>query len=440
MTFKDLGLITPLLEAIEKQNYKMPSPIQEQSIPHILKGRDVLGCAQTGTGKTAAFALPILQNLIKDNIDNNKQKTIKALILTPTRELAMQIRDNFRTYGADTNIKCSVIFGGVNQASQIELLKKGVDVLVATPGRLLDLINQKYVKLDHLKTLVLDEADTMLDMGFIKDVKKIISFTPNTKQTLLFSATMSKEVINLSEDLLVNHVEVKIASQNVTADKINQSVYFVDKVNKPKLLLEILNDVNIKSVLIFSRTKHGANKLAETLEKNGIMTGVLHGNKSQTARVTALSNFKNGQCKILIATDIAARGIDINELSHVINYEIPEHAEVYVHRIGRTARAGFSGIAISLCDINEKSSLKDIEKLINQAVPVVDNHNYLMQDFTLTPKKSSNNRHNSKNNNHFKSFEKKDDSYKDSKSNNNHKSTNYSKRKNNNNFSNKKYR
>ena len=439
MTFKDLGLSTPLLKAIENAKYKTPSPIQEQSIPYILKGRDVLACAQTGTGKTAAFALPLINHLIESNNDNNKDKKIKVLILTPTRELAIQIRDNFRLYGIYTNIKCSVILGGVNQSSQIELLKKGVDVLVATPGRLLDLINQKYVKLDNLKALVLDEADTMLDMGFIKDVKKIISFTPIQKQTLLFSATISKEVISLSEDLLVNHVQVKIASQNVTADKINQSVYFTDKVNKPKLLLEILSNTNIKSALIFTRTKHGANKLAEILEKNGILVGVLHGNKSQTARVTALSNFKTGKSKILIATDIAARGIDINELSHVINYEIPEHAEVYVHRIGRTARAGFSGIAISLCDINEKRYLKDIEKLINQVVPVIDNHNYPMKEFTLTPKKVNNGRPQHSNNNLTKSFKKQNESTSTTR-NNNYKASSFGKRKKTNNFSNQKYR
>lgn len=438
MTFKDLGLTTPLLKAIENAKYKTPSPIQEQSIPHILKGRDVLGCAQTGTGKTAAFALPLINNLIEDTTYNDKDKKIKVLVLTPTRELAIQIRDNFRLYGIYTNIKCSVILGGVNQSSQIELLKKGVDVLVATPGRLLDLINQKYVKLDNIKTLVLDEADTMLDMGFIKDVKKIISFTPIQKQTLLFSATMSKEIIKLSEDLLVNHIEVKIASQNVTADKINQSVYFVDRVNKPKSLLEILNNSNIKSALIFTRTKHGANKLAEILKKNDVATVVLHGNKSQTARVTALSDFKSGKCKILIATDIAARGIDISELSHVINYEIPEHAEVYVHRIGRTARAGFSGIAISLCDINEKRFLKDIEKLINQPIPVIDNHNYPMKEFTLAPKKINNGRPQKKNNN--KTVEAKNNNHKENKINSNYKSTNYSKRKNTKNFSNKKYK
>ena len=439
MTFKDLGLITPLLKAIENEKYKTPSPIQEQSIPYILEGRDVLGCAQTGTGKTAAFALPLIQNLIESGIDNKENKKIKVLILTPTRELAIQIRDNFRIFGAYTNIKCSVILGGVNQASQIQLLKKGVDILVATPGRLLDLINQKYVKLDHLKALVLDEADTMLDMGFIRDVKKIISFTPNKRQTLLFSATMSKEVINLSEDLLINHVEVKIASENVTADKINQSVYFVDKVNKPKLLLEILSNSNIKSALIFSRTKHGANKLAEILKKNDIIASVLHGNKSQAARVTALGDFKTGKNKILIATDIAARGIDINELSLVINYEIPEHAEIYIHRIGRTARAGFSGIAISLCDINEKRYFKDIEKLINQTIPVIERHNYPMQEFTLTPKKPNNSRPQRNNNNHTKSFKKQNDNNSTTK-NNNYKSSNFSKRKNNHNFSNRKYK
>jgi ATP-dependent RNA helicase RhlE len=390
MTFNELRLIEPIIKALEKEGHVIPSSIQEKAIPYILEGKDVLGCAQTGTGKTAAFALPIIQHLIK------KEKTstsgnIRTLILTPTRELAIQIRDNFRKYGIFTNLKCSVIFGGINQRSQVEILQKGVDILVATPGRLLDLIEQKHAKLGALEVLVLDEADTMLDMGFIYYVKKIISHIPEDRQTLMFSATMPNSVNELAKDFLKNHVTVKVNPESPTVEKINQSIYFVDKENKSKLLMDILHKEDIKSVLIFTRTKHGANKLAETLEKNGIDSGVIHGNKTQRARVQALNDFKSGKSKILVATDVAARGIDIIELSHVINYEMPDQAEVYIHRIGRTGRAGLNGTAISFCNIDEKSTLNDIQKLIKKEIDVIESHNYPMQQLTLSPKES--NRH-----------------------------------------------
>jgi ATP-dependent RNA helicase RhlE len=388
MTFNELGLIEPIIKALEKEGHVIPSPIQEQSIPHILEGKDVLGCAQTGTGKTAAFALPIIQRLIQTN---SERTSIKALILTPTRELAIQVRDNFRKYGAFTNLKCGVILGGVNQRSQIEVLRNGIDILVATPGRLLDLIEQKHVKLNALEILVLDEADTMLDMGFIYYVKKIISHIPIERQTLMFSATMPNSVNELAKDFLKDYVTVKVNPESPTVDRINQTLYYVDKANKTKLLMDLLNDEEIKSVLVFTRTKHGANKLAESLEKNGINNSVIHGNKTQRARIQALSDFKTGKSKILIATDIAARGIDIIELSHVINYEMPDQAEVYIHRIGRTGRAGLTGKAISFCNIDEKSNLKDIQRLIKKEIDVVDTHNYPMEQLTLSPKEPNRN-------------------------------------------------
>lgn len=386
MNFKDFKLDEKLLKAIEEMGYETATPIQEEAIPHILAGKDLLGCAQTGTGKTAAFALPLIQHLLDNPTANFTPRPVKILILTPTRELAIQIRDNFRDYGKYTNIKCSVIFGGVNQHSQVEVLKKGVEVIVATPGRLLDLINQKYAKLGTVDTLVLDEADTMLDMGFLVDVKKIIAHIPAQRQTLLFSATMPKEINALAETFLKNPVTVKVNVETPTIEAIKQTLYYVDKSNKTKLLIDLLKKEDIKSALIFTRTKHGANKLSDTLKAEGIENGIIHGNKSQNARVAALTDFKSGRTKVLVATDIAARGIDISELSHVINYEMPEKPETYVHRIGRTGRAGFEGVAISLCDFDEKVSLKDIERLIKMEINVVDTHNYPMTKLTLTPK------------------------------------------------------
>ncbi|MEG2505517.1 MAG: DEAD/DEAH box helicase [Bacilli bacterium] len=386
MKFEDFGLDEPIMRALLEEGYEKPTLIQEKAIPIIMSGQDLLGCAQTGTGKTAAFALPIIQGLML-NGKVEQSKKIKALILTPTRELAIQIRDVFRNFEKHTNLKCSVILGGVNQQSQVEVLKKGVDVLVATPGRLLDLINQKHVRLENLKYLVLDEADTMLDMGFIHDIKRILITIPANRQTLLFSATMPKAIEELSSDFLKSPKIVKVAPVSSTVDTIKQSLYYVDKSNKLKLLIDLMGKEEVQSALIFTRTKHGANKLGEALRSKNISCGVIHGNKSQSARVLALKQFKEGKLKALIATDIAARGIDIQELSHVFNYEMPNQAETYVHRIGRTGRAGFEGHAISFCNIDEKPIIKEIEALIKKPIPVITDHFYPMIDFTLAPKK-----------------------------------------------------
>ncbi len=379
MSFENLNLIEPILKALKTEGYTTPTPIQEQSIPIILERKDLLGCAQTGTGKTAAFAIPILQILDGGKIYDKGPKAIKCLILTPTRELAIQIGESFAAYGKHTGLKHSVIFGGVSQGSQVSALKSGIDILIATPGRLLDLINQKFVHLHHLKIFVLDEADRMLDMGFIHDVKKIITKIPQKRQTLFFSATMPQEIQKLANTILVDPVKVEVTPPSSTADTIDQSLYFVEKGDKKKLLIHLLNDKSIKSALIFTRTKHGADKITKDLIKAGIKTEAIHGNKSQNARQKALSNFKSGQIKALIATDIAARGIDIDELSHVINYELPNIPETYVHRIGRTGRAGFSGIALSFCDEEEMEYLKDIQKLISREIPVVDDQPYHMR-------------------------------------------------------------
>jgi ATP-dependent RNA helicase RhlE len=379
MSFEELNLIEPILKALKTEGYTNPTPIQEQSIPIILERKDLLGCAQTGTGKTAAFAIPILQILEGGKIYDKGPRAIKCLILTPTRELAIQIGDSFTAYGRHTGMKHAVIFGGVSQGSQVAALKSGVDILIATPGRLLDLINQKFVQLHYLKIFVLDEADRMLDMGFIHDVKKLITKIPQKRQTLFFSATMPDEIQKLANTILVNPEKVEVTPVSSTADTIDQSLFFVEKNDKKKLLIHILNDKNIKSALIFSRTKHGADKITKDLVKAGIKTEAIHGNKSQNARQKALSNFKSGQIKALIATDIAARGIDIDELSHVINYELPNVPETYVHRIGRTGRAGSSGIAYSFCDEEEMEYLKDIQKLIGKEIPVIDDQPYHMR-------------------------------------------------------------
>ena len=384
MKFEDLNIIEPILRAIGEKGYVTPSPIQEKAIPVVLEGRDLLGCAQTGTGKTAAFAIPLLQLL--SNRDLEKPTKIKVLILTPTRELAIQIRDSFREYGKYTGLRCSVIFGGVNQASQVEVLKKGVEILVATPGRLLDLINQKHAKLGDVEYLVLDEADSMLDMGFIHDVKRVMSNLPTKRQTLLFSATMPEEIKTLAGTFLNNPATVIVTPVASTVDKVNQVVYFVDKANKTRLLLDIFKNNEMGSTLIFTRTKHGANKLAETLNKSNIFCAAIHGNKSQSARQQALSSFKSGEISVLVATDIAARGIDIKELSHVVNFEVPNVPETYVHRIGRTARAGLGGSAISLCDFDEKSFIKGIERLTNKNIEVILDHNYPMMVNQASPK------------------------------------------------------
>ena len=379
MSFENLNLIEPILRALKTEGYTIPTPIQEQSIPIILQRKDLLGCAQTGTGKTAAFAIPILQILNNGKIYDKDPKAIKTLILTPTRELAIQIGESFTAYGKHTGLKNTVIFGGVSQGSQVAALRAGVDVLIATPGRLLDLINQKFIHLHHLKIFVLDEADRMLDMGFIHDVKKIITKIPQKRQTLFFSATMPQEIQKLADTILVNPEKVQVTPASSTADTIDQAIYFVEKGDKKKLLIHLLNDSAVKSALIFTRTKHGADKVVKDLIKANIKAEAIHGNKSQNARQKALANFKNGQIKALIATDIAARGIDIEELSHVINYELPNVPETYVHRIGRTGRAGSSGIAFSFCDDEEMEYLKDIQKLISKIIPVVDEQPYHMK-------------------------------------------------------------
>ncbi len=362
--FTDLNLEPALLKAIEETGYTKPTPIQEQSIPQVLLGKDILGAAQTGTGKTAAFALPILNHIIKNKVRLMPKHT-RVLVISPTRELTVQIHDSFKTYGKHTQFKSAVVFGGVGQEQQVRALSQGVDVLVATPGRLLDLIQQRHIVLTGLEIFVLDEADRMLDMGFLPDVRKVVKLLPPKRQNLFFSATMPSEIRGLADSLLTDPVHVKVTPVASTVDKIQQSVMFVDKARKKDLLLDLFRtNKSLKKVIIFTRTKHGANRLAETLAKNSIPSQAIHGNKSQNARQQALENLRSGRNQVLVATDIVARGIDIDEISHVINYELPNDPESYVHRIGRTARAGHSGIAISFCDHEEKSYLRDIEKLI----------------------------------------------------------------------------
>jgi ATP-dependent RNA helicase RhlE len=373
MTFTELNLIKPLVTALDKMNYSTPTPIQEQSIPHILQGKDIFGCAQTGTGKTAAFALPILQ-LLSAQKNNGSQKTIKALILAPTRELATQIGDSFTSYSKNLELTHTTIFGGVSQNVQVKDLRRGVDILIATPGRLLDLMNQGFIKLNNIEFFILDEADRMLDMGFINDIKKVITKLPAKKQTLFFSATAAPAIMKLANSLLVNPVSVSVNPVSSTAELVVQSVYYVTKENKRSLLKFVLNNGKIEHALVFTRTKHGADKVAKDLNTNGIKAEAIHGNKSQGARERALKGFKNRSIRVLVATDIASRGIDVDKLSHVINYEIPEQAETYVHRIGRTGRAGSSGIALSFCAREEMNYLKDINKLIKKNIDVVKSH------------------------------------------------------------------
>jgi len=386
MNFKDLNISPKILEALEKENYAVPTPIQEQAIPLVLAGRDLLGCAQTGTGKTAAFAVPILQLLSNPNTEKTEPRKIRSLILTPTRELAVQIYESFHSYGRFTKLRACVVFGGVSQKMQVEKLQRGVDIVVATPGRLNDLMNQGYINLQNVEILVLDEADRMLDMGFIADVKKIIAKIPKQRQTLFFSATMPKEISEMVNTILVNPAKVTITPPATTVDMIDQSLYFVDKDNKRKLLIHILQDKSIRSALVFTRTKHGADNVVKELIKAKITTQAIHGNKSQNARQMALNSFKNGQIRVLVATDIAARGIDIEELSCVVNFDLPEVPETYVHRIGRTGRAGLSGIAISFCSVDEKSDLRNIQKLIDKTIPVVEDNPYPMLITKPTPK------------------------------------------------------
>ena len=382
MTFQDLGLCPPILSALKALGYEKPSPIQEKAIPPALQGRDVLGCAQTGTGKTCAFATPILQQLNARKADPLRGvRPIRALILTPTRELALQIQESFVAYGKNLPLRSAVIFGGVGQQPQVDKLRAGVDILVATPGRLEDLHNQGFIHVEKLEIFVLDEADRMLDMGFIHDVKKILSWLPKKKQTLFFSATMPPEVQGLVDSLLVDPVKVAVDPVSSPVEVIDQRIFYVDRSNKSKLLAMLVKHPDVKNALIFTRTKHGANKVAGDLAKAGIPSAAIHGNKSQTARQQALSDFKAGRIKALVATDIAARGIDIEELSHVFNYNLPDVPETYVHRIGRTGRAGHGGTAVSFCEFGEKELLAPIERLLKKPIPVVEGHPYPMVNF-----------------------------------------------------------
>lgn len=382
MTFKELNIVEPILKALSELGYIDPTPIQQEAIPHLLEGKDLLGCAQTGTGKTAAFAIPIIQQLYLQKTALKNPRTIKALILTPTRELALQIDNCFTAYSVFAGLKHTVIYGGVSQVKQVQDLKFGVDILVATPGRLIDLINQKHVDLSNIGYFVLDEADRMLDMGFLRDVEKIIEKLPQKRQTMLFSATMPSEIERLTKRILNDPVKVEVTPVSSTVEGVVQEVYFVNKSNKTKLLIHLLKSSEIFTALVFTRTKHGANKLAEELRANKETCEVIHSNKSQQARQLALSKFKSGKSRVMVATDIVARGIDIAELSHVINYDIPVSPEDYVHRIGRTGRAGLGGTAISFCGDLDKKSLANIERLIGKKIPHVTEHPFPLVETT----------------------------------------------------------
>lgn len=371
MTFKDLKIIEPILRALKEQRYLTATPIQQKAIPVLLQKKDILGCAQTGTGKTAAFSIPIIQLLSLDRNKNNKDREIKALILTPTRELAIQINDSFTKYNKYLNVKHTVIFGGVKQKIQVDNLQKGIEVLIATPGRLLDLIQQGFIQLNKIKYFVLDEADRMLDMGFIHDIKRILPKLPKEKQTLFFSATMPPVISGLANSILHDPVKIKVTPVSSTADTIKQSIYFVEKLEKKDLLIKLIKETDKKSILVFTRTKYGADKIARVLCKAKINSEAIHGDKSQNSRQKALINFKTGKTQVLVATDIAARGIDIHELEWVINYDLPNVPETYVHRIGRTGRAGNNGTAISFCAQDERPYLKEIQKLIGKKIKVI---------------------------------------------------------------------
>lgn len=388
MEFKDLKLVAPLLKALQQQEYKHPTPVQQQAIPVALSNKDLLACAQTGTGKTAAFALPILQLLFNDKKEGNASNHISALILTPTRELAIQIEESFKSYGAYTGLKSFAVYGGVSQFHQVKKLRQGVDILIATPGRLLDLATQHLITLQHIKTLVLDEADRMLDMGFINDVRKILARLPQQKQTLFFSATMPPDIIHLSQSILNNPVSINITPASTTAETVEQAVYFVEKSDKRSLLIHLLKNDSIDTALVFTETKFGADKLCAALRRENIRVQAIHGDKTQAERQKALNNFKNKHISVLIATDIAARGIDIESLPYVINYELPNIPETYVHRIGRTGRAGVNGKAISFCGMEEKMLLRDIHKLIDRSIPVMKDHPFQMAeaDTSMQPK------------------------------------------------------
>ena len=391
MTFKDLGIIDPILRAVEKEGYETPTPIQQQAIPILLQKKDLLGCAQTGTGKTAAFSIPIIQLLAEDKAVQPGRKKIQALIVTPTRELAIQIDDNLTKYSANTSINNTVIFGGVKQGAQVQRLRKGVDILVATPGRLLDLIGQKIVNLSDVRFFVLDEADQMLDMGFIHDIKKLIALLPAKRQSLFFSATMPKSIVELSTKILGKYEQVTIKPEQATAERVEQALYFVKKSQKIELLTHILRERSNDSTLVFSRTKHGADKIIKKLDRAGIKAAAIHGNKSQNNRQRALGAFKDGKIKVLVATDIAARGIDVADLALVVNFDLPNVPETYVHRIGRTGRASASGIALSFCMGEERPLLKDIEKLIKTKIPVISDHPFPDDGVPEPPKENSGN-------------------------------------------------
>ncbi len=387
MQFQTLNIIDPILKALREEGYTSPTPIQAQAIPIVLQGTDLLGCAQTGTGKTAAFAVPILQ-LLRATKTNDKKRRLRSLIVTPTRELAIQIDESFKAYGRHTGLTSTVIFGGVTQGSQTTILRNGVDILIATPGRLLDLMNQGHLTLKDIEIFVLDEADRMLDMGFIHDVKRIIAALPKKRQSLFFSATMQPEIIKLASTIVHNPAKVSVTPNALTVDIIKQSVFFVDKGNKNSLLLELLKDQSIKTALVFTRTKHGADKVVKILLKHNVKAEAIHGNKAQNARQRALANFKAQITRVLVATDIAARGIDVDDMEYVINFEIPNIPETYVHRIGRTGRAGAKGTAFSFCDAEEKEFLRDIEKLIAKKIPENEDHPFPLMDHhpVKTPK------------------------------------------------------
>lgn len=386
MQFEDLKIIEPILKALKEEKYSNPTSIQEQAIPLILNRNDVLGSAQTGTGKTAAFAIPIIQHLYNDRQQHNSPRKINALILTPTRELAIQIADSFTAYGKYSGLKNTVIFGGVKQQKQTDALHRGIDILVATPGRLLDLMDQGFIKLNDIQYFVLDEADRMLDMGFVHDIKKIIAKLPAKRQSLFFSATMPNNIVDLSRKILKNPIKVEVSAVSSTADTINQYLYYTNKSTKRDLLIHILKDRKINQVLLFTRTKHGADKITKYLKMENIRTAAIHGDKAQNSRQKALQQFKDGEIRVLVATDIAARGIDIDKLKYVINYDIPNIAETYVHRIGRGGRAGDEGLSISICEPEENVFLKDIEKLINQKIEVITDNPFPQTDSPMSLK------------------------------------------------------
>ncbi len=406
MSFEQLHLIEPILQALITEGYTTPTPIQQQAIPLVLAGNDLLGCAQTGTGKTAAFAIPIIQLLCQRPLSGGGKRPIRSLILTPTRELAIQIEESFANYGKNTSLKYKVIFGGVSQFHQVEALRGGVDVLIATPGRLLDLMNQGHINLKSIEFFVLDEADRMLDMGFVHDVKKVIARLPSKRQSLFFSATMPPAIVQLARSILSNPSKVEVTPVSSTANTINQVVYMTNKGDKKSLLIDVLQDPSIERALVFTRTKHGADKITKELIKSGIPSQAIHGNKTQNARQQALQNFKSKQTRVLVATDIAARGIDIDELSHVINFELPNIPESYVHRIGRTGRAGASGIAIAFCDAEERAYLRDIEKLIGKKIPVKTDHAYVMKAGAAQEENSAKPKSNNTSNTPRKQFQK----------------------------------